>query len=301
LIDWSDIDARMKFFLLRASIAVKGRSVTLYEEVHEISTKEKRETHAQFLRRLKSIVPPECAPILVTDAGFRVPWFKQVRSLGWDFVGRVRNREMVEICPKEGWKRIRSLYPQATREPRLFPEVSLTRSNVLRCSLVLYKGKPKGRIRLGKMGRKARTIKSLRNSLSAREPWLLATSLKSSDATRAVEIYSKRMQIEESFRDLKCPRLGLGLHHNRTYKLQRMKILVLIGSIATAFAWLLGQAARSLQIHRYFQANTIRTRQVLSNVFLGLQVFRRTKSGISWQHLSDWPRSSISSYCLPLS
>jgi len=29
--------------------------------------------------------------IIVTDAGFRCPWFQQVREVGWDFVGRVRN------------------------------------------------------------------------------------------------------------------------------------------------------------------------------------------------------------------
>ena len=34
LVDWSDIDARRECFLLRASVAISGRSLTLYEEVH---------------------------------------------------------------------------------------------------------------------------------------------------------------------------------------------------------------------------------------------------------------------------
>jgi hypothetical protein len=29
-------------------------------------------------------------PIIVTDAGFKVPWFRQILKLGWDFVGRTR-------------------------------------------------------------------------------------------------------------------------------------------------------------------------------------------------------------------
>ena len=33
-IDWSDIDNRKDHFLLRASLAAQGRSLTLYEENH---------------------------------------------------------------------------------------------------------------------------------------------------------------------------------------------------------------------------------------------------------------------------
>ncbi|MDL3180696.1 transposase, partial [Salmonella enterica] len=37
----------------------------------------------------------------------------------------------------------------------------------------------------------------------------------------AVNIYSKRMQIEETFRDLKSPAYGLGLRHSRTSSSER--------------------------------------------------------------------------------
>ncbi|MBK8956833.1 MAG: hypothetical protein IPM80_00035 [Proteobacteria bacterium] len=40
-------------------------------------------THLAFLGRLKSVVPSSCRPILITDAGFRGPWFKAVSALGW--------------------------------------------------------------------------------------------------------------------------------------------------------------------------------------------------------------------------
>ncbi len=40
LVDWSDIDERKEHFLLRASLATQGRSLTLYEEVHPLSRKE---------------------------------------------------------------------------------------------------------------------------------------------------------------------------------------------------------------------------------------------------------------------
>ena len=36
-VDWSDLDPSKRHFLLRAAIAVQGRSLTLYEEVHPLA------------------------------------------------------------------------------------------------------------------------------------------------------------------------------------------------------------------------------------------------------------------------
>jgi len=287
LVDWSDIDARRKFYLIRASVAVQGRSLTLYEEVHTVSTKEKPKTHAEFLKNLQCALPQGCRPIIITDAGFRGPWFRQVGSLGWDYIGRVRNREMVQTAQKAAWIGAKILYEQATRKAKLFSNVYLTRSKPLSCSLVLFKEKPKGRIRLTKMGKKARHRTSQVNSTRAREPWLLATSLtiKPGEQKRIVQLYSTRMQIEESFRDLKCPRYGLGLYNNGTYKIERMRILVLIGSIANTFAWFLGKVVRTLCLHRQYQANT--AIGALSNVFIGTQVFSESRLKIPWTQFHE--------------
>jgi len=35
----------------------------------------------------------DCKPIVVTDAGFRTPWFKEIESLGWDWVGRTDTQQ----------------------------------------------------------------------------------------------------------------------------------------------------------------------------------------------------------------
>ena len=193
LVDWSDIDARREFFLLRAAIAVKGRSLTLYEEVHTRATKETRKTHAAFLKNLRKTLPEGTTPIIVTDAGFRTPWFKQVCALGWHFVGRVRNRELVQLGHNQQWDGAKTLYSQATSAPRRFMNVLLTRSNPLRCALVLFKAKPQGRKCRTKMGAIARSRRSLVNAHRATEPWLLATSLSGDVAEReVVATYSTR-------------------------------------------------------------------------------------------------------------
>jgi hypothetical protein len=44
----------------------------------------------RFLKALKDILPRGCQAIIVTDAGFQGPFFRQVRKLGWHFLGRIR-------------------------------------------------------------------------------------------------------------------------------------------------------------------------------------------------------------------
>lgn len=78
LVDWSDLDKCKRHFLISASLAFDGRSITLYEEVHDLSTKEKPATHTQFLSRLKAKLGDNVKPIVVTDAGFKTPWFRAV-------------------------------------------------------------------------------------------------------------------------------------------------------------------------------------------------------------------------------
>lgn len=289
IVDWSDIDPRRKFFLIRAAVAVNGRALTLYEEVHTIATREKRKTHALFLKNLQSVIPSSCVPIIVTDAGFRTPWFKEVRALGWHYIGRIRSRQLMQEAPNTEWTRAKSLHLQASGKPKIFKDILLTRCNPLHCSLVLIKGKPKGRKRFTKTGKVAQSRKSLVNATRSQEPWLLATSLVVDDGSvrKIIDLYSTRMQIEEAFRDLKCPRFGLSLYNNATYKLLRMKILILIGSLVATFAWILGATARRLDLHGQYQANTTRVVNVLSNFFLGIQLFRNQDLGLTWRQFKD--------------
>jgi hypothetical protein len=82
---------------LRASISVTGRSIVLYEECHPKKKENNHIVHQQFLKNLKTILPDCAAPIIVTDAGFRAPWFKAVRQMGWHFVGRLRNKNLIFV------------------------------------------------------------------------------------------------------------------------------------------------------------------------------------------------------------
>ena len=288
LVDWSDLDPHKRHFLIRAAVALEGRSHTLYEEVHTIKTKEKPATHKSFMRKLKAMLPPDCRPIVVSDGGFKVPWFKLILSLGWDYVGRIRGRTMLRENEASGWNYIKNLYPMANSTPKYLGRREITRSNPINSHLVLYKGKPKGRHRLNRAGERTYCKHSEVHSEREKEPWLLATSLPvtSTLAKRVVSIYSARMQIEEAFRDIKSYRYGAGLELNLTRSQKRLQVLMLIGMLVTLVLWLLGTVVTISGEARHYQANTEKKRRVLSVLFLGLRASGDERTTVSDEQLS---------------
>ena len=96
LIDWSDIVEQQRLLLIRAALVVDGRAIPLYEAVYPLKKYNKPRTHFEFLATLKSLLPEHCVPIIVTDAGFRGPWFKAVESCGW-FNGSVESETLSTI------------------------------------------------------------------------------------------------------------------------------------------------------------------------------------------------------------
>ena len=288
LVDWSDMDEYKQDFLLRAALVVEGRSMTLYEQVHTIEHKEKCVTHRQFLIQLKTLLPDDCKPILVTDAGFRTTWFKLVESLGWDWVGRVRNRHHMRWIRGGHWFDAKRCYEKASTRPTFLGEGILTRRNEQHCQFVLYQGKLQGRKHKNRLGDVANNSCSRKHAAGQREPWLLATSLPvtSTMAKKVVQIYRTRMQIEEGFLDIKSHRFGLSLAYHRTYSVERLQVLLLIATLALMVLWLLGMATILLDQHYQFQANSVRNKKVLSVIFIGLQMINETKIRLSSDDIS---------------
>lgn len=274
LVDWSDLDPRKQNFLIRASLATQGRSLTLFEEVYPLNQKEKPQIHSKFMHKLKAMLPEGCKPIIVTDAGFRVPWFQLIESLGWDFIGRVRNRTHCKRKTSDTWFPVKNLYLKATRKSKDLGVYQQVRQQEFEARFIILKRKPKGRKDKTATSEKARQSKSSRASAEREsEPWLLATSLnKKKDLSKVVvRIYATRMQIEESFRDLKT---GLKMNEGDTRKIDRIMVLLIIAAIAQYLLYLLGLTVKEAGKHWQYQANSIKNRNVLSNQFIGLRAYR---------------------------
>jgi hypothetical protein len=160
---------------LRASVAVEGRSVTLFEEIHPQQKYGDRNVHRRFLSRLAKLLPAGSAPIIMTDAGFRSTWFDLVNRRHWQWIGRIRGKDMIRVADGP-WRRCTDFYREATRMPQTYPDAHYVRANPTPCRLVLAQRAAKGRTRRTRLGQRARSRTSLKASRNAREPWLLATS-----------------------------------------------------------------------------------------------------------------------------
>jgi hypothetical protein len=95
-----------------------------------------------------------------------------------------------------------------------------------------------------------------------KEPWCLATSLDALNASGIVSLYGRRFTIEESFRDTKDPRFGMGLSATHIGRTDRRDRLMLIGALAQALLTLLGAASEEVGLDRKLKANTVKHRTV---------------------------------------
>jgi hypothetical protein len=221
------------------------------------------------------VLPATCSPLLITDAGFRGPWFRAVERYGWDWFGRVRNKVKYQLAggsASRPWAYTAALYPTATPTPRYVGCALLSRRQSYQCGLYLVRRYQRGRGRPRRahgqstMARRCRKLH--------KDPWLLATSLPhdSRTARRVVKLYALRMKIEQGMRDTKNTRWGFALQYARSRRAERLESLLLLAALGTLVCWLFGLAADARRWGRHFQANTVHGRAVLSTVFLGQQV-----------------------------
>ncbi len=279
VVDWSDLTRDQSWHLLRASVAVEGRSVTLYEEVHPRNRLGSRWVHQRFLGRLERILPAGCKPILLTDAGFRSSWFDTVDRRHWQWIGRIRNRDLVCV---EGapWKPAKSLYALAGEEPQEF-HVRHVRNHPATRRMVLVKRLAKGRVSRTRFGKRRVSKVSLAAGNREREPWLLACSsgLAHLSPAAIVALYAQRMRIEQEFRDTKNERLGMGLHAARSRSAQRFEMLLLIGHLAAWLLRLIGEGAQQRQMTLQFQSTGRTARREISVMTLASRV---VEFGLAW-------------------
>jgi hypothetical protein len=275
LVDWADTDPGQRWYLLKAAVAVRGRALSIYEKVYPLKDYNTPKAHREFLQTLKTILPEGCQPILVTDAGFRGPWFKAVEALGWNWVGRILGNIKYFREDTGRWLTTKGLYTQATARVQHLGEVQLSPQRRYRFRLYLVRAhKP----RVGQPARhRLQGGSSRKHRRRHRSPWLLATSLRheSGSSRRIKRLYAQRMQIEETFRDTKCHRWGFGLRYARCSSPRRLEVLLLIAALATLLLWLIGVHGRALNWVRRLQANTEVRKPVLSTVFIGSQLLRR--------------------------
>ena len=264
-VDWSEVAPDGVFVELRAvaTCTGMGRGLTIYQQVYPEKKLGNARAERMLLKTLHEWMPAGVQVIIITDAGFRRPWFTQVERLGWSWIGRIRGSVCVSR-DRTHWEQATAWFAKATGKACRWSNCWLTSRFRFACDMVLYRRRIKGGKRYGRAGHGS-TPKARREArASAYEPWLLSHSpcLRGYRAEQIVALYGLRMQIEENFRDGKSIPLGMGLEVSQSRSALRLHALLLIGTLAAFLLWHIGQLAEEDGLHLRYKATTRAAREL---------------------------------------
>jgi hypothetical protein len=262
--------------MLSAEIATQGRTVPLYREVFKMGELKGREKY--FISKLSACIPSDRTVLIIMDAGFGDDWFEAIESQNWYWLVRARSGKYIKLSNEDEWQEASELFSKASTRAKCYENAYITKLHPRRCRVIMKKG-------LGKSKRKTPN-KLPRNYNAAnggyqrmvKEPWILATNLpKIYDTTKVIYAYKKRMQIEESFRDIKSTRYGLGSRYIQTRCIYRWGVAMLLAAIAQTTLWVIGILGHSQGFQRIFQVNTVRDKKQFSYFYLGQLIIEYDK------------------------
>lgn len=254
--------------MLSAEIALKGRSIPLYREVFESGGLSGRAS--SFLKGVMHCIPKDKIVIFIMDAGFGEDWLKAIEAQGWFWLTRIRQGKMLKLSSDAEWHTVKDLIPQLSDKTKSYNQAFIMKDHNHACRVITTRRSPGEKRKLSRPSRNDKAGSNHYRRL-AQEPWILATNLPKdmSNATQIVSYYSKRMQIEQSFRDIKSHQFGLSARYASTKSIYRWGVKMLLAAIVQTMFWIIGVIAHSQNYQRVFQANTVRDKKVFSYFYLG--------------------------------
>lgn len=282
IVDWSNLKRDGRWCLLRAAVPVKGRCLSVLEFVVPRKKLGNGKVQRELLVQLKALLPANACPILITDAGFRADWFIAVEALGWHWIGRLRGRMRIRQIGQGDWVLCKELHASQRGSARDLGTAEITLTHELTCRLVMGARAPlQGRHSLTQKGKRSKDRRHLKSAQRTREPRLIACSLSlgTYQASMIECMYKRRMQIEESFRDLKSHRYGMGFEDTQTRKAERLQMLLLIHALALWVMWIVGLAAITYALETFLKPNASRKTQY-STVRIGKELILRGCVGL---------------------
>ncbi|AYN26533.1 IS4 family transposase [Buttiauxella sp. 3AFRM03] len=302
-VDWSGYPSQ-EYHVLRASLICDERAIPLLSQVIPSAKQQNAQVQKAFLNALRQAISPDKKVIIVTDAGFQTAWFRHIRSLSWDFMGRVRGNIQFRLNEKgEQWLRRQSL--TAKSKPEYLGPGTQARAQYAQCDGHFYLHKKEAKERKNKRGRCriSRYSQERDGRSAAKEPWLIFSSTDEFSPAKVMKLYSRRMQIEQNFRDEKSERFGFGLRASHSGTEGQIQVLSLLATLATVALWLIGYHAENKGLHLRYQAKSIKSKRVLSFLTLAENILRhspliltRTVLGSVLNHLARAYRSMVLVY-----
>ena len=191
-----------------------------------------------LLERFREVLPKGVKVTVLADRGFGAQALYELLKdqLGLDFV--VRFRGIVKVTTTDGVSLPARDRTPANGRPALFRGAKVTR-----------RGRDLGAV----VCVKTRGMK---------EAWHLASSHGDKPASEIVALYCRRFTIEESFRDQKSLRFGMGLSDTRIADPDRRDRMLLISAIAISLLTILGAAGEAIGHDKWLKTDTVKRRTI---------------------------------------
>jgi len=236
-LDWTDFDADGHSTIAIYLVTRHGRAAPLvWMSVRKGRLKGQRNTFEDaVILRLHEVLPPGVKVTLLADRGFGdQKLYELLTDLGFDFI--IRFRGVVIVHGASGEVRSAADWVPLNGTVRQLRGARVTADGYGLDSVVCVKAR------------------------GMQQPWCLAVRGAALTGAMAVRLYSRRFTIEETFRDTKDPRYGLGLSATHVRDVRRRDRLLLICAMAMTLLTLLGAAGESLGMDRMLKANTVKKR-----------------------------------------
>jgi hypothetical protein len=237
-LDWTEFDPDDQATIALHLITKHGRATPLlWKTVKKSNLGGWRNEHEDaLLERFREVLPAGIQVTILADRGFGDHKLYELLKdqLGFDFV--IRFRGVVNVIDAKGEKRPANDWVPRTGRPCTLKKARVTRVEREVGAVVCVKAK------------------------DMKEPWCLATSRADKTGAEIVKLYGRRFTIEESFRDLKNLRFGMGMSDARVSSPERRDRMLLVGAIAASLLTLLGAAGEATGLDRRMRANTSRER-----------------------------------------
>lgn len=237
-LDWTDFEPDDHATICAYLITRHGRATPLaWRTVTKSQMAGHRSSHEiELIDVVNGALPPDVGVTLLADRGFGdQKLYEHLTFLGWDYV--IRFRECIHVTHNGATKPAGEWVPPSGHAKMLKGAAVTTEKTAVPAVI-------------------------LKHAKGMDEAWCLATSRVKDGAAAIVKLYSRRFTIEETFRDTKDIRFGMGLSSTHIGDAGRRDRLLLLGAMAHALLTLLGEAGERCGLDRTLKTNTSPRRQM---------------------------------------
>jgi hypothetical protein len=235
--DWTEFDADDQSAICIYLVTKHGRATPLvWKTVVKSELKGWRNAHEDaVILRLAEVLPAGVKVTVLADRGFGdKKLYELLGELNFDYV--VRFREGIRVTDAKGVAQPASRWVPRNGRRKLLRRAKVTAANYEVPSVVCVKAK------------------------GMKDAWCLAAGSETATAGEIVDLYGRRFTIEETFRDTKDLRFGMGMSATHIGTPERRDRMLLISALTTVLLTLLGAAGEALGMDRMLKADTSKKR-----------------------------------------